>query len=547
MALKLADPASRPTPLKPPLRISEITVIPKEVRSFQAMEFRIESGEDGKKYFTGHAAPFNSRSEILADKHGRFQEIIRPGAFSRAISERQDVRHLINHDPSLLLGRTGTQGTTELFEDEIGLGFKTLMGSRTYERDLEQSLERGDISGCSFAFTVHGKDGQRWSQDPQNKAMELRELLDLDIGDVSIVTYPTYSQTSAAVSLRTLFPDCIPEEISSHLETCAAAALARPVEKRNELCECTCESCVAGNCDNCTNTECEDVNCDANWDDKAHNVARRNRAIAGLRIVKSRTGNLHEAIQADRAMLANSGVVPAFRAASEKDADTLELLLYGDIGESWYGDGITAKWIKAQVDQAGPYSKLKLRINSFGGDAFEGVCIGNFVRSLGKPVETCIDGLAASAASVVAMCGDVISMAPNAMLMIHNASTMAWGYASDLRKVADVLEKISQSIAQTYVARTGNSAEEIQAMLDGETWMSAQDCMDKGFATEITTPGEEDSARSATLLDLARRSHVLQVYRNVPELLRAAPSNVAEIDVERERLQLRARAASMVQ
>lgn len=528
-----------------------------ERRYCPVQDFRMQTVE-GQTFFTGYAACFNVTSEILADRHGKFRELIRPGAFSRALREQQDVRHLINHDPNLVLGRTQA-GTTILQETERGLFFKTLTADRTYEKDLMKSVERGDVTECSFGFCVNGKDGQRWSYG--DDGLDLRELLDVNLSDISIVTYPAYPETTASVDNRghIVFPDGIPADIVGHFERrslmiggtgaepAAQPAASQPaVEKRDENCECSCESCVAGNCMNCTNTECDDPNCDANWDepgteDKAKASRRDEHRLRLLGTIKSSLRS-HRATQQGESEL---------RASSSLDGDTLELLLYGSIGEDyWTGGGITAEWIKQQVDSAGPHSKIRMRINSFGGDAFEGVCISNYVKSLGKPIEVSIDGLAASAASVIAMSGDKITMAPNTMLMIHNASSFMFGgyYASDMYKMAAVLDKISEAIAQTYVARTKMSYADIKALLDGETWMTAQDALAKGFCTEISAPGEEeDDMRHANLTALLKRSQLAQSYRNLPAEFRADPSAEIESgDLARQRVQLRARAEALL-
>jgi ATP-dependent protease ClpP protease subunit len=216
-----------------------------------------------------------------------------------------------------------------------------------------------------------------------------------------------------------------------------------------------------------------------------------------------------------------------FRAAVQEDG-ALEMLIYGDIVdgatitmlEAWGypTDGLTsAMSIKKAIDAGGAYSKLILRINSPGGDAFEGIAAYNVIRAQGKPVEVYVDALAASSASIIAMSGDTITMAVNSMMMVHNAWSVSCGYATDMRKMADVLDKVSESIGQTYVSRTGKSAAEIKALMDAETWMSAKDCLDARFATAIT---EDPSGPSAQAM--ARSFKALARFGKVPEQFRAA-------------------------
>ena len=202
---------------------------------------------------------------------------------------------------------------------------------------------------------------------------------------------------------------------------------------------------------------------------------------------------------------------PFFRASVSTDGE-FEILLYDEIGADWMGNGITAKSVRASLDAASAYSKIVLRINSPGGDAFEGIAIGNVLKATGKPIDVHVDGLAASAASIVAMCGDTITMASNAMMMVHNAWTLCAGYASDMRKMADTLDRISTSIAQTYVDKTSKPLDEIQALMDAESWMSATDCLEGGFCTAIAAANEPAIA-------MARGFKVLNLMKRVPESL----------------------------
>jgi ATP-dependent protease ClpP protease subunit len=208
-------------------------------------------------------------------------------------------------------------------------------------------------------------------------------------------------------------------------------------------------------------------------------------------------------------------LVPCFKAAV-KPSGELEMLVYEEIGvDYWSGGGITAKSIRQTLDSAGPYSSISVRINSPGGDAFEGVAIGNVLKSSGKPVNVYIDGIAASAASIIAMAGHTVTMANNSMMMIHNAWSICAGDASDMTKMADTLGKISASIAQTYVDKTGKSMEDVQALMDAETWMSAEDCVEGKFATAIAEENEPAMA-------MARGFKVLGKLKHLPDNLKPA-------------------------
>lgn len=226
-----------------------------------------------------------------------------------------------------------------------------------------------------------------------------------------------------------------------------------------------------------------------------------------------------------------AGSKPFFRAAvrnaSTGGAGVLEMMVYEQIGENWWtGEGITAKNVKQTVDRMnGAFSRVMLRINSPGGDAFEGVAILNLLRSLGKPIDVCVDGIAASAASIIAMAGDTITMGSGAMMMIHNAWSMVAGNAAALTKEAETLAAIDTSIAQTYVDRTGQELSAVKAMMDAETWMGADECIEKGFATGKSAPNRaEDSERA---LNMARGFKALTRFTRVPSALKPVAAEQA--------------------
>jgi ATP-dependent protease ClpP protease subunit len=219
---------------------------------------------------------------------------------------------------------------------------------------------------------------------------------------------------------------------------------------------------------------------------------------------------------------------PRFSAALQANG-VLELMVYGDIVnaatismlEAWgYStDGfVSALNVKRALDEGGEYASVRVRINSPGGDAFEGIAIHALLSSAGKSVETLVDGIAASAASIIAMAGSTRTMGRSAMMMIHDAWTYGSGNSRDFRKLASTLDKIDGSIAEAYVARTGKPASEIRALMNAETWMSAQDCVDGGFATAIAQePNEEEEAAA---MAMARGFKTLAKLKHVPDNLR---------------------------
>lgn len=169
-----------------------------------------------------------------------------------------------------------------------------------------------------------------------------------------------------------------------------------------------------------------------------------------------------------------------------------ELLIYSDIGESFFGDSVSAISVKAQLDKM-PAGDLSVRINSPGGSVFDGFAIYNLIKQYKGTVTVYVDGLAASAASVVAMAGEKIIMADNALMMIHDPWAMSMGTAEEMRQTASLLDKIKDSIVGTYVSRTGLDAADVAAMMEAETWMNAAEAKEKGFATDSVDGGQSVS------------------------------------------------------
>lgn len=156
-----------------------------------------------------------------------------------------------------------------------------------------------------------------------------------------------------------------------------------------------------------------------------------------------------------------------------------EILMYGNVG--W--EITAAETIANLADMTGD---VTIRINSYGGDSFEGVAVKNALRAHTGHVTAVVDGVAASAASVIAVCGaDRVIMRPGAELMIHDAWTFADGNAADLTKVAADLERTSQAMAEMYADKAGGDPEQWRDMMRAETWFSAQEAVDAGLADAV--------------------------------------------------------------
>ena len=167
-----------------------------------------------------------------------------------------------------------------------------------------------------------------------------------------------------------------------------------------------------------------------------------------------------------------------------KNKTSAEILLYEDVGEGWFG-GVSAKTFADELKSLGKVETIDLRINSYGGDVFEGLAIYRQLVEHNAQVTSHIDGVAASIASVIAMAGDEIRIAEAGFLMIHNAWGVAIGDADSMRDMAALLTTVSGSLADVYAARTKNAGPKIKAWMDDETWFNAGDALTHGFATTV--------------------------------------------------------------
>lgn len=164
-----------------------------------------------------------------------------------------------------------------------------------------------------------------------------------------------------------------------------------------------------------------------------------------------------------------------------------EIFVYDEIGPEFWGL-VSAKSVLRDLEKVGKGKPVTVRINSPGGDVVEAQAIYNALRRhshSGGQVTTENDALAASAASFIFMAGDVRRVAENSMTMIHKAWSISMGNADQMRQTADVLDKFDTILTDTYAAATGIDKAELLQMLADETWLTASEAMEKGFATEL--------------------------------------------------------------
>jgi ATP-dependent Clp protease protease subunit len=200
-----------------------------------------------------------------------------------------------------------------------------------------------------------------------------------------------------------------------------------------------------------------------------------------------------------------------YRVQAKAGGNSAEIYLYGVIGQSFWDEGITAKQFKDDLAKLGNnIQQLDIRINSDGGDVFDGRTIYNLLLQHKANKTVYVDGLAASIASLIAMAGNKIVMGDGAFMMIHNAWGVAVGNGSEMRRVADLLDSVSGTLIDTYAARTKLARDEIVTMMDAETWMPSSEAVEKGFADEVV--------QGVKVAAMAIRAEAN--FKHVPEQLR---------------------------
>lgn len=198
-------------------------------------------------------------------------------------------------------------------------------------------------------------------------------------------------------------------------------------------------------------------------------------------------------------------------------ASGTEVLIYDEIGAY----GVTAKGFLAELGALPDDAAIDLRLNSPGGSVFDAVAIYNALKRHEGDITVWIDGIAASAASYIAMAGDTIVMPENAFLMIHDPSGLVMGTAEDMRSTAEALDKVKGSLIQGYAAKSGKDDDDIATLMAAETWLDAKDALDLGFIDRIAEP-----VKLAASFDVAR-------FRNAPpELVDGANQPDEPLDIE---------------
>lgn len=193
-----------------------------------------------------------------------------------------------------------------------------------------------------------------------------------------------------------------------------------------------------------------------------------------------------------------------------------EIVLYGPIGDSfWDESAVSAAKFQKDLRALGAVDEIELRLNSEGGSVFDGQAMGALLRQHKARVTVFVDGLAASAAATLAMAGDEVRIADGAFMMIHNASAVAWGDATEMEKMAQLLRTVNEEVAKQYADKTKMKLADVLTMMDETTWMTASEAVKKGFADKL-----EKGATVTNMISQAAK------FKNVPSQLQERPNRV---------------------
>lgn len=189
------------------------------------------------------------------------------------------------------------------------------------------------------------------------------------------------------------------------------------------------------------------------------------------------------------------------------------LFLNGTIAEeSWYDDDVTPQLFKEELNAGS--GDITVWINSPGGDCVAAAQIYNMLTDYKGKVTVKIDGIAASAASVIAMAGSRVLVSPVSMMMIHNPATIAWGDSAEMQKAAAMLDEVKESIINAYEIKTGLDRKKLAKLMDAETWMDANSAVEYGFADEIM---QRDTAEDMAVPKVSTVYSPVQITNSLKE------------------------------
>lgn len=224
-----------------------------------------------------------------------------------------------------------------------------------------------------------------------------------------------------------------------------------------------------------------------------------------------------------------------------EEEKTAELILYGSIGSDEYWDDISDKVFKQDIENLGDVENITLHINSPGGSVFSAVAIANTLKNHKAKVTANIDGLAASAATIITSACDTVRMPKNALFMIHNPITFAYGNNQEMQKTVEMLDKIKNSIIETYLNKTKTDKETLSELMDNETWMDAETAKEYGFIDEIVNEevGKEFVENKLIINNMAFDISKFKNFRKAKDTVVDNKKNTKEVKMTLEELKNR--------
>nr|WP_310795786.1 head maturation protease, ClpP-related [Heyndrickxia oleronia] len=186
-----------------------------------------------------------------------------------------------------------------------------------------------------------------------------------------------------------------------------------------------------------------------------------------------------------------------FNVVTDQNNKVTKMTIYGIIGDSWWEDSTSATDIDQALNEAGT-NDIIINLNSPGGDAYDGIAIHNRLKRHEGKVTIFVDGWACSAASIIALSADELIMGNGSMFMIHEAATGIWGKKGDLLKEADMLSKLDESLIDIYMTKANVDRDKMVELIEAETWFSAEETMDIGFADKIESLSNTSSQEGIT-------------------------------------------------
>jgi len=221
-----------------------------------------------------------------------------------------------------------------------------------------------------------------------------------------------------------------------------------------------------------------------------------------------------------------------------EEEKTAELILYGSIGSDEYWDDISDKVFKQDIENLGDVENITLHINSPGGSVFSAVAIANTLKNHKAKITANIDGLAASAATIITSACDTVRMPKNALFMIHNPITFAYGNNQEMQKTVEMLDKVKNSIIETYLSKTKADKKTLSELMDNETWMDAETAKEYGFIDEIVDEevGKEFVENKLIINNMAFDISKFKNFRKAKDTVIDNKKNTKEVKMTLEEL-----------